>query len=100
MQFKEAFLLKTRDEWFDILVEVDVPPAPVYTLEETVGNHYILDRRMLLELDHPKLGTVRQVGIMPPLSEAPGRVRHLGVKPGEHTAEVLSNLGYTQDDID
>ena len=55
---------------------------------------------MVLEVEHPKLGVVKQVGIAPRLSETPGRIRHLGVKPGENTGEVLTGLGYTQDDID
>ncbi len=99
-RFKEAFLLKKRDEWFDLLIKADVPVGPVYSLEEAVGNNHILHRRMVLEMEHPKFGVVRQVGIIPPLSETPGQVRHLGVKPGEHTAEVLTSLGYTQNDID
>jgi crotonobetainyl-CoA:carnitine CoA-transferase CaiB-like acyl-CoA transferase len=99
-RFKEAFLLKTRDEWFDVLAKADVPAGPVYTLEEAAGNPHIIHRRMVFEVNHPKLGAVKQVGIIPHLSEAPGQVRHLGVKPGEHTAKVLSSLGYTQDDID
>ena len=99
-RFKKAFLLKKRDEWFDLLIKADVPVGPVYSLEEAVGNNHILHRRMVLEMEHPKFGVVRQVGIIPPLSETPGQVRHLGVKPGEHTAEVLTSLGYTQNDID
>jgi len=99
-RFKEAFLFKTRDEWFEVLAKADVPAGPVYTLEEAAGNHHILHRRMVLAVDHAKLGTVRQVGIIPPLSRTPGQVRHLGVKPGEHTAEVLKGLGLVQDEID
>ena len=99
-RFKEAFLLKTRDEWFEVLAKADVPVGPVYTLEEAVGNQHVIHRRMVLEVDHPKLGVVKQVGIIPPLSRTPGRVRHLGIKPGEHTAEVLENLGFAQDKID
>ena len=98
-RFKEIFLLKTRDEWFELLNKEDVPGAPVYSLEEAVGDPHIVSRRMVLEVEHSELGKIRQVGIIPPLSETPGRVRHLGVKSGEHTAEVLNSLGYTNDDI-
>jgi crotonobetainyl-CoA:carnitine CoA-transferase CaiB-like acyl-CoA transferase len=99
-RFKEAFSLKTRDEWFEVLAKADVPAGPVYSLEEAACNRHIVYRRMVLEVNHPQLGPVRQVGIIPPLSNTPGQVRHLGVKPGENTAEVLGNLGYTQHDID
>lgn len=99
-RFKKAFLLKKRDEWFDLLIKADVPVGPVYSLEEAVGNEHILHRRMVIEVEHQKFGIVRQVGIIPSLSETPGQVRHLGVKSGEHTAEVLTSLGYRQEDID
>jgi len=99
-RFKKAFLLKKRDEWFDLLIKADVPAGPVNSLEEAVNNEHILHRRMVIEVEHPIFGTVRQVGIIPTLSETPGQVRHLGVKPGEHTAEVLTSLGYTQEDMD
>lgn len=98
-RLKEAFLLKTKNEWFEILTKADVPVAPVNNLEEAVGNPHIVHRRMVLEVEHPKFGIVRQVGIIPRLSETPGQVRHLGVKLGEHTVEVLASLGYTKDDI-
>jgi len=98
-RLKEAFLLKTKEEWFKILTNVDVPVAPVYNLEEAVGNPQIVHRGMVVEVRHRKFGAVRQVGIIPHLSETPGQVRHLGVKPGEHTVEVLASLGYSKDDI-
>lgn len=98
-RFKEIFLLKTRDEWFELLSKADVPVGPVYSLDEAIGNQHIISRRMVLKVEDPKLGTINQVGIIPSLSETPGKVRHVGVKPGEHTAEVLTTLGYTQDDI-
>ena len=41
--------------------------------------------------------TVRQVGIGPKLSETPGSVRRLGPQIGEHTDEILSELGYADE---
>lgn len=98
-RFGETFLQKTKDEWFEILTNSDAPVGPVYSLEEAVGNPHILNRRMVVEVEHPKYGLVKQVGIIPRLSKTPGKMRHLGVKPGEHTTEVLLNLGYTKDHI-
>lgn len=98
-RFREAFLRKTRDEWFELLTKADVPVGPVYSLEEAVNNNHIISRRMVLDVEDPKLGTIRQVGVIPPLSETPGKVRHVGVKPGKHTTEVLTSLGYSQEDI-
>lgn len=99
-RLKEAFLGKTKEEWFELLVKADIPAAPVYNIEEAVANPQIAHRGMVMEVEHPTLGMVKQVGIAPRLSETPGRIRHLGFKPGENTVGVLTGVGYTQDDID
>jgi crotonobetainyl-CoA:carnitine CoA-transferase CaiB-like acyl-CoA transferase len=54
---------------------------------------------MVVELQHPQHGTVRQVGIGPKFSETPGSVRSLSPTPGEHTDAVLAGLGYAAPDI-
>jgi formyl-CoA transferase/CoA:oxalate CoA-transferase len=55
---------------------------------------------MLLEHQTPAHGVVRQAGIALKLSDTPGQVRRLGPRLGQHTAEVLSVLGYSQDDVE
>ncbi len=49
---------------------------------------------MVVEVEHPQAGLVRQVGIGTKLSETPGAVRSLAPSPGQHTDEVLASLGY------
>ena len=51
-------------------------------------------RQMVIELDHPERGSVKQVGIAIKLSETPGSVRSLSPETGEHTKEILLDLGY------
>jgi len=55
---------------------------------------------MVVEVEHPRLGSVRQVGIGPKLSETPGRVRSTAPRPGQHTDEVLASLGFTREQIE
>jgi crotonobetainyl-CoA:carnitine CoA-transferase CaiB-like acyl-CoA transferase len=87
------FLERTRDAWFELLEREDTCAAPVLGLKEVFANPHHLHRRMLIELEHPALGTVRQVGIAPKLSRTPGRVTSLGPRPGDHTTEILRELG-------
>ncbi len=96
---EKVFLTKTRDEWFDLLAARDVPVGKVNSLDETFQDPQILHRKMVIELDHPKLGKVKQVGILPKLSETPGKVRRFAPVHGEHTDEVLSSLGFNADEI-
>ena len=54
---------------------------------------------MLVELEHPTLGKVQQVGIGIKLSDTPGEVSSIAPRPGEHTYEILVVLGYDADAI-
>ena len=69
------------------------------TLEEVAEDPQLKHRNMIVEIDNPAGGKVRQTGISIKLSETPGSIRNPGSAPGEDTHEVLSELGYSKDDI-
>jgi formyl-CoA transferase/CoA:oxalate CoA-transferase len=98
--FRGAFKTKTRDEWFQYLSQFDICVAPVYSLDEVFQDPHVQARQMVVELEHPSLGTVRQVGIGAKLSETPGSVRSLSPRRGQHTDEVLRDLGYSPQQIE
>jgi formyl-CoA transferase len=54
---------------------------------------------MLVEVDHPKLGTLRVPGVTPKFTETPGDVRRGGPTLGEHNDEVYAEIGLSPDDI-
>jgi len=90
---------RTRDEWFDLLVKQDVCVGKVYDVEEVFQDPQVLHRRMMVEVEHPELGKVREVGIAIKMSDTPGSIRRLGPYTGEHTDEVLRELGMTPAEI-
>jgi crotonobetainyl-CoA:carnitine CoA-transferase CaiB-like acyl-CoA transferase len=90
---------RTRDEWFDDLVKADVCVGKVYDPEEMVRDPQVRARDMVVEVEHPRWGTVRQFGIPVKLSETPGSVRHAAPHTGEHTDEVLGELGMSTEEI-
>jgi crotonobetainyl-CoA:carnitine CoA-transferase CaiB-like acyl-CoA transferase len=96
----EIFLTKTRDEWFDMLTKHDVPVGKVYDIDEFSDDPQIKHRQMVVEIDDPKVGKVRQTGIAIKLSDTPGKIRSLAPLFGEHTDEVLLGLGYSKKQID
>ena len=98
-ELSAIFLTGTRDEWTEYLRDKEACTAPVYYLNETFQDPQVLHRQMVVEVEHPKVGKVKQVGIPIKLSNTPGSIRSLGVPLGAHTDEILSNLGYSQQEI-
>ncbi|MBI4284308.1 MAG: CoA transferase [Chloroflexi bacterium] len=99
-QLEEIFLTRTRDEWFDRLIKQDVCIGKVYSWDEVLADPHILYRQMLLEVPHPALGMLKQVGIPIKLSRNPGSVRRNGPYLGENTDEVMGELGYAAEAIE
>ncbi|MPZ98079.1 MAG: CoA transferase [Dehalococcoidia bacterium] len=96
---ERTFKTKTRDEWFAELRDIDLCVAPVLTLDEALEDEHQRARGMVVEVDDPRAGTVRQVGIGPKFSDTPGQVRTTAPTPGQHTEELLAGLGYEASDI-
>ena len=95
-EFRKIFKTKDRDEWVELLRTKDVCVAPVYTVDEVFEDPQVLHRKMLVEMDHPTLGKVKQVGIGIKMSDTPGEVKSLAPAPGAHTDAILSDLGYDE----
>lgn len=95
----QLFLTRTRDEWFETLRQKDIPVSKVNSLDEVFNDEQVRHRNMLIEIDDPELGLVKQVGIATKLSETPGKVRSLAPTYGEHTREILGQLDYAEEAI-
>jgi crotonobetainyl-CoA:carnitine CoA-transferase CaiB-like acyl-CoA transferase len=97
---EEAFLTRTRDEWFQIMKDADTCVSPVLELDEVVDDPQLLSRDMFPEYDHPTEGKVRQLGMPIKLSETPATFRSFAPKTGEHTNDILRGLGFTDQQIE
>jgi len=98
--FRQTFLTKTRDEWVKILRQKDTCVAPVYSIDELASDPQLTARGMISEMPHPVLGSVKQVGSMLKLSDSPFQVRNWSTRFGQHTDEILLELGYDAARID
>ncbi len=77
------------------LEDAEIPSGRVYDPEDIVNDIHYKARKMIEQWKLPDGKPMRIPGVMPKLTETPGGTRWLGPKLGEHTAEVLSALGYS-----
>lgn len=97
---EKAFLTKTRDDWMKIMVEKGVPAGPVNTLDEAVASPQVLQRNMIVEMDHPACGKLKMTGNPIKMSESKEEVFTPVPALGEHNQEILGKiLGYSHEKI-
>jgi crotonobetainyl-CoA:carnitine CoA-transferase CaiB-like acyl-CoA transferase len=84
---------RTTGEWLEVLLEAGVPAGPIYDYRQVFEDPHTHARAMMVEMEHPVEGTVRGLGIPFKLSETPGQIRRAAPLLGEHTEEILSELG-------
>jgi crotonobetainyl-CoA:carnitine CoA-transferase CaiB-like acyl-CoA transferase len=97
--FGGKFKTKTRDEWVELLMYADTCFAPVLGIDEVEFDPQLIARQMILESDHPTAGRLKQIGSMHKLSDSPVEVRNWVTGFGQHTEEILREIGYTDKQI-
>jgi crotonobetainyl-CoA:carnitine CoA-transferase CaiB-like acyl-CoA transferase len=99
--FSEVFVNRDREEWVKLLDDADISVGPVYDFEEIFSDPHFKHRKVLTEVQHPKLGKIKVLNTPFRFSETPVGVRASPPLWGEHTREVLRDmLGYKKAQID
>jgi alpha-methylacyl-CoA racemase len=98
-EVERIFLERTRDEWQAFASEHDCCLEPVLDLDEALDSELVRARNMVVELEQPGAGKVKQLNTPIKLSRTPGGVRAPGPVLGEHTDEVLAAAGYSDAEI-
>jgi crotonobetainyl-CoA:carnitine CoA-transferase CaiB-like acyl-CoA transferase len=97
-----AEIIKERPtaEWLQRLDVNDVPSAPVLRRNEVIANEQVLARELIMELDHPDIGRVRQPVPAARFDRTPARIQGPAPRIGEHSAEILAELGFETTEIE
>src|SRR6202040_1671857 len=89
---------KTKFEAMALLNEHDIPCGPILSMEELANEPSLRKTGTVVEVDHPQRGKYLTVGNPIKMSDSPTEVRRSPLL-GEHTDEVLAELGYQKDQI-
>jgi crotonobetainyl-CoA:carnitine CoA-transferase CaiB-like acyl-CoA transferase len=90
----EAVLVgRTTGEWVEVLLAAGVPCGPIHDYAEVFDDPHTRAREMVVEVEHPVEGSMSALGIPVKMSDTPGSVRRPAPLLGEHTEEVLREIG-------
>jgi crotonobetainyl-CoA:carnitine CoA-transferase CaiB-like acyl-CoA transferase len=89
----EFIAARTLDENMAAFAAAEVTAAPVYDIDQFLTDPHVTEREIVVELPDEQTGRLVMHNIIPRLSETPGRLRSPAPNLGEHTAEILGQLG-------
>ncbi len=100
VELERSFAARTAEEWVAELLGRGIPAGRMNTYPEAFESEHGRHRAMRIEVPHPLEGSVPNIGFPVKLSGTPQRVRRHAPLLGEHTADVLDELGLTGDEVE
>ncbi|WP_203256934.1 CaiB/BaiF CoA transferase family protein [Hyunsoonleella ulvae] len=98
--FNAVFKTKTTSEWLELLLAEDIWCSQVNSFKEMVEDPQIKHNDMILEYEHPKVGTVKTTGFPVKFSETPQKIEKPAPLLNQHAEEILKQYcGYSDEDI-
>ena len=92
------FKSRTQAEWIEMMKEADCCCEPVLSLGEAFDHDQARAREMVLDVESPSEGVLKQIGFAYKLSDTPPRINTLSPELGEHTDDLLAEIGRSEAD--
>jgi len=89
----EIFATEPADHWLKVLDEAGVPAGPIVSVEDLFSDVHVVQTQGVVELEHPVAGPVWTIGLPFQMSGTPLAVGRAAPRLGEHTAEILAEIG-------
>jgi len=94
----QAFRQKPASEWLALFANAEIPAAPINAVPEALENMQSRNRGLVVQLEHPVLGAIKNIANPIRLSDTPVSYRFAPPLLGEHTIDVLKSLDYSNED--
>ncbi|WP_106494609.1 CaiB/BaiF CoA transferase family protein [Lentibacillus sp. Marseille-P4043] len=93
---QDVFSTKSTAYWQEQCRQGKIPCGPIQNIEEVTNDPQLQARNMFIECEHPTAGQVKMIGSPLKLSRTPTKVKRHPPDAGEHTDEILTQLGITK----